>query len=198
MRTILTMLFALAALGAPAGLTPVSAAETKTAVFAGGCFWCVESDFDKVDGVTDTTSGYTGGTVDHPTYRQVSGEKTGHYESERITYDPDVVSYRQLADYFFRHIDPTDPDGQFCDRGPSYRTAIFVDGPEQRAIAEAAKKDAEKALGQTVVTKILDLGTFWPAEDYHQDYYKKSPVRYHYYRAACGRDRRVHELWDGK
>jgi peptide-methionine (S)-S-oxide reductase len=168
-----------------------------TAVFAGGCFWCVESDFDAVDGVVETISGYTGGRIANPTYQQVSHENTGHYESVKVTYDPDVVSYDYLVTYFLHHVDPTDAAGQFCDKGESYRTAIFVSTPEERAAAEAeiASVDASGVLPSPVVTKVVAAETFWPAETYHQDYYEKNPLRYRYYRAACGRDARVKELW---
>ena len=168
-----------------------------SAVFAGGCFWCVESDFDKVDGVIDTISGYTGGHVAKPTYKQVSGEDTGHYEAVKVTYDPDVVTYDYLVSYFLHHVDPTDADGQFCDKGDSYRTAIFVSNPEERTIAEAdiAAVEASGVLPAPVVTQVISADTFWPAEDYHQDYYIKNPIKYRYYRASCGRDGRVKELW---
>jgi len=178
---------------------PVNEAPKRmaSAVFAGGCFWCVESDFDKVDGVIDTISGYTGGHVANPTYKQVSRENTGHYESVKVTYDPDIVSYDYLVSYFLHHVDPTDADGQFCDKGESYRTAIFVASPEERAIAEAdiASVEASGVLPDPVVTQVISADTFWPAEDYHQDYYIKNPIKYRYYRASCGRDGRVKELW---
>ncbi|WP_226577944.1 peptide-methionine (S)-S-oxide reductase MsrA [Acuticoccus sediminis] len=168
---------------------------TATAIFAGGCFWCVESDFDKVKGVVATQSGYTGGHVANPTYQQVSHENTGHYEAVKVTYDPARVSYRTLVEYFFRHVDPTDAGGQFCDRGESYRTAIFVGDEAQREAAEAAKADAAAALHEAIVTPIETAGPFYPAEDYHQDYYEKNPLKYRYYRWNCGRDARVEEVW---
>ena len=180
---------------AAAAATPAGAA---TAVFAGGCFWCVEADFEKLDGVSDVVSGYTGGIVDHPTYEQVTYEATGHYESVRVTYDPDAVSYRALVDYFFRHIDPLDPDGQFCDKGPSYRSAIFPETADERAAALAAKAAAERALGQKVVTPILDRQKFWIAEEYHQDYYRKNRLKYSIYRRGCGRDARIRALWGAR
>ncbi|MDP1555911.1 MAG: peptide-methionine (S)-S-oxide reductase MsrA [Hyphomonas sp.] len=170
-------------------------ARVATAVFAGGCFWCVEADFDKVEGVVETISGYTGGTVDKPTYKQVTYGNTGHYEAVKVTYNPSKVSYDQLAAYFVRHIDPTDAKGQFCDKGDSYRSAIFVSGQGERAGAEAALADARQVLGQAVVTEVLPAATFWPAEDYHQDYYIRSAVKYGYYRKACGRDARLEQLW---
>lgn len=194
MRIALIVGLLLAAV-AGAGAQAADKAGTETALFAGGCFWCVEADFDKVPGVVETVSGYTGGTVENPTYHQVSAGGTGHYESVLITFDPDEVTYKELLFTFWRSVDPTDAGGQFCDRGDSYRTAVFVAGPEQRAIAEASKAAAEKALGQKIVTQILDRSAFWPAEGYHQDYYHKNPLRYRYYRWGCGRDTRIQELW---
>lgn len=170
-------------------------ARVAIAVFAGGCFWCVEADFDKVDGVLETISGYTGGTVDKPTYKQVTYGNTGHYEAVKVTYDPAKVSYDELADYFVRHIDPTDAKGQFCDKGESYRSAIFVSGQGERTAAEGALTKAAEVLGETIVTKVPPVATFWPAEDYHQDYYIRSAVKYGYYRKACGRDARLEQLW---
>lgn len=169
----------------------VASATFEAAIFAGGCFWCVEADFEKLDGVGDVVSGYTGGALQNPTYRN----HDGHVEAARIPYDPAVVSYRELADYFFRHVDPLDAGGQFCDRGHSYTTAIFYTDENQKADAEAAKADAERFLGEEVVTPILPLDRFWLAESYHQDYYKKNPVRYNFYRAGCGRDRRIKQVW---
>jgi len=169
--------------------------EASKAVFAGGCFWCVEADFEKLAGVIEAESGYTGGYVENPTYKQVTKENTGHYEAVEVLYDASIVSYKELVDFHFRHIDPLDDGGQFCDRGASYKTAIFVLTPEERAIAEAAKSEASAVLGEEIVTPILELTTFWLAEDYHQDYYKKNPLRYRYYRTSCRRDRRVKALW---
>lgn len=170
-------------------------ARVATAVFAGGCFWCVEADFDKVEGVVETVSGYTGGTTEKPTYKQVTYGNTGHYEAVKVTYDPAKVSYDELVSYFVRHIDPTDASGQFCDKGESYRSAIFVGGNGERQEAEAALTEAKKVLGTAVVTEVLPSATFWPAEDYHQDYYVRSAVKYNYYRKACGRDARLEQLW---
>ena len=172
-----------------------AAAEPRTAVFAGGCFWCVEADFDKVPGVLDTVSGYTGGTVENPSYEQVTYGDTGHYEAVEVTYDPDRVSYGQLVDVFWRTVDPTDAGGQFCDRGDSYRTAVFVADDQQRQAAEASRAEAEAALGQEIVTPVIEAGAFWPAEGYHQDYYEKNALQYKYYRWRCGRDARLEELW---
>jgi len=177
------------------GIGYASAAEEKTAVFAGGCFWCVESDFDKLDGVTATVSGYAGGTVENPSYEDVTYGDTGHYEVVEITYDPDTVTYRTLVDYLLRHVDPTDDGGQFCDRGHSYKTAIFAGDAQERADAEAAVAEANAALDGKVVTPVLDAAPFYPAEDYHQDYYEKNPLRYRYYRYSCGRDARIDEVW---
>ena len=185
-----------------AGAQDQTLAETapkrlSSAIFAGGCFWCVESDFDKVDGVIETVSGYTGGEIANPTYKQVSKENTGHYEAVKVTYDPDLVSYDTLVEYFFRHVDPTDPYGQFCDKGDSYRTAIFVNTDDERAVAEAEIGEIETSgvLQDPIVTRVIQAETFWPAEDYHQNYYKKNPLKYRYYRASCGRDGRVEDLW---
>lgn len=171
------------------------AADTAVATFAGGCFWCVESDFDAVPGVLETTSGYTGGTVKDPTYKQVGTGRTGHHESVQVTYDPARVSYQQLLTAYWHSVDPTDAGGQFCDRGEPYKTVVFVHGDEQRRLAEASKQAAEKELGRTIATTIEDAGPFYPAEDYHQDYYTKNPIRYRYYRWGCGRNQRVEELW---
>ena len=179
---------------------PVSAAaggELATATFAGGCFWCVESDFDSVPGVVETVSGYTGGTTPDPTYRQVTAGGTGHYEAVRIRYDPEKVSYERLLHLFWRSVDPTDAGGQFCDRGASYRTAIFTTTEEEHRLAEASKEAIKRSgvLEQSVATSIEPLKEFYPAEDYHQDYYVKNPVRYRFYRFSCGRDARVREIW---
>ncbi len=167
----------------------------ETATFAGGCFWCTEADFEKVPGVATAVSGYTGGTSAKPTYEQVSAGGTGHYEAVKISYDPARVSYEQLADYYFRTVDPVDAGGQFCDRGESYRTAIFAANEAQRKIAEAEKRQAATILRQPIVTPILPAATFYPAEGYHQDYYKKNSLKYKFYRSRCGRDARLKELW---
>jgi peptide-methionine (S)-S-oxide reductase len=167
-------------------------------VFAGGCFWCTESDFDKMPGVLATISGYTGGKLASPTYEQVSAGDTGHIEAVRVVYDPTKVSYAQLAARFMRTIDPLDKGGSFCDRGHQYRSAFFVANPEQRRVAEAVKARAAQALKRQVETLILPAATFTPAEDYHQNYYKKNPIRYRFYRLNCGRDARLAEVWGGK
>ncbi len=173
------------------------AAGQGRAIFAGGCFWCVESDFDLIPGVLKTTSGYTGGNTKNPTYKQVTYGKTGHYEAVEIIYDPKKVTYEKLLSHFWRTVDPTDNGGQFCDRGHSYKTAIFAVGPEQMQLAEASKKkiDESKILKKPIVTPIIKAGEFYKAEGYHQDYYKKNPRRYSYYRYSCGRDGRIRSLW---
>ena len=175
---------------------PKAGGGTASAVFAGGCFWCTEADFDKVPGVISTTSGYTGGSVANPTYEQVSSDATGHYEAVRVVYDPKRVSYAQLVERFWPTIDPTDAGGQFCDRGDSYRSAIFVT-PEQRAVAEASKTRLAKrdVLPAPIATRILPAAPFYAAEGYHQDYYKKNPIRYRFYRTSCGRDARLDQVW---
>jgi peptide-methionine (S)-S-oxide reductase len=189
------------------GLGGAVQAETRTAVVAGGCFWCVEKDFEGVAGVTEVVSGFAGGSRATATYKQVTGGGTGHYEVVEITYDPARLSYDELLRLFYRSIDPTDAGGQFCDRGDSYRTAIFVQGPEEKAAAEAATAEAAAALGKPIATKILPLKGFYPAEDYHQDYYKSGDIiltrfgprskaaAYKLYRQSCGRDQRVRDLW---
>ena len=168
-------------------------AETQTAIFAGGCFWCIEKDFEKVKGVVDVVSGYTGGETDNPTYK--NHVKAKHLEAVKITFDPAVVSYESLLKTFWRTVDPTDAGGQFCDRGHSYTTAVFAVDEMQAKLAEASKAEAQSALGKPIVTPIRDLAPFYNSEDYHQDYYKKSPTRYNYYRFACGRNQRVEKLW---
>jgi len=178
-------------------LPATNATATAKATFAGGCFWCVESDFDKVPGVLSTTSGYIGGTVANPTYEQVSAKSTGHAEAVEIVYDPAKVSYEQLLVKFWRSIDPTTRDRQFCDAGTPYRTAIFTHGTVQAAAAQRSLVELEKTkpFKEPIVTQIVPASPFYRAEDYHQDYYKKNPVRYNYYRLSCGRDARLRELW---
>ena len=186
---------------------PASAQSVETLTVAGGCFWCVEADFEKVEGVAEAVSGFTGGDVEDPTYNQVTKGGTGHYEAVEISFDPSVVSRSQLLSMFLRSIDPTDAGGQFCDRGDSYRTAIFVSNQEERSLAEQQIEAAEDRLGQEIVTPVLEKEAFYPADSYHQDYYKgrkllltrfgpKSQASaYKAYRAACGRDDRVRDLW---
>ncbi|WMT85764.1 peptide-methionine (S)-S-oxide reductase MsrA [Pelagibacterium sp. 26DY04] len=170
-------------------------AFADTALFAGGCFWSVESNFDKVEGVTATTSGFAGGHVENPSYEQVVYEDTGHYEVVEIEYDPDVVSFAQLLTVFWHTTDPTDAGGQFCDRGESYRTAIFALDEEQRQTAEASKATLAEKTGLTIVTEIKDAAPFYAAEDYHQNFHVTNPVHYEAYRVGCGRDIRINQLW---
>ena len=169
----------------------------KTATFAGGCFWCVESDFEKVDGVVEAISGYTGGRKSNPTYQEVSAGVTGHAEAVQVTYDPAKITYKELLDVFWRHVDPTDDGGQFVDRGSQYRTAIFYHDEEQKRIAEESKAQLEKSgrFSGPVVTEIVALTEFYPAEDYHQDYYTKNPLRYKLYRYGSGRDQFLNSTW---
>ncbi len=172
---------------------------TATAIFAGGCFWCLEADFEKLPGVIGAESGYTGGKTPNPGYHQVSAGGTGHTEAVRVSYDPAKLSYQQLVDYFWRHIDPTVKDRQFCDAGTQYRSAIYWQNEAERKIAEASR-DALLKVGKLpqVYTEVTAASVFYPAEEYHQDYYKKNPIRYAYYRKTCGRDARVHEIWGDK
>jgi len=167
------------------------------ATFAGGCFWCMEPPFDKLNGVVSTTSGYTGGSKTDPTYEEVSSGGTGHAESVEVLYDPSKVSYEQLLDVFWRNVDPTVRNRQFCDVGEQYRTAIFTHDETQKRLAEASKAALEKSrpFKEGIVTEIVPAGRFYPAEEYHQDYYKKNPVRYKFYRYNCGRDQRLEQLW---
>jgi peptide-methionine (S)-S-oxide reductase len=165
------------------------------ATFAGGCFWCMEPPFDKLDGVISTTSGYSGGHQDNPTYKQVSAGRTGHTEVIQIVYDPDKITYQQLLETFWVNIDPLTANAQFCDRGSQYRSGIFYHDPEQKKLAEASAKAIQAMFDKPVVTEITEFSKFYPAEDYHQDYYTKNPVRYNYYRWGCGRDKRLEELW---
>ncbi|MGF1468005.1 MAG: peptide-methionine (S)-S-oxide reductase MsrA [Sandaracinaceae bacterium] len=165
------------------------------AIFAGGCFWCMEGPFEALDGVDSVVYGYTGGTVERPTYHQVSSGRTGHAEAVRVVYDPAEVSYEELLEVFWHNVDPTQADGQFCDHGPQYRTGIFVGNAEERRLAEASKAAARAQLGRPIVTEITDAGTFWVAEAYHQDYHRTHPSRYMRYRVGCGRDARLRQLW---
>lgn len=202
-------LAAMIAVGLFAQATTAKAQTSETLIVAGGCFWCVEADFESVEGVKEAVSGFAGGTTVNPTYKQVTSGGTGHYEAVQITFDPTIVSRDTILSMFFRSIDPTDAGGQFCDRGDSYRTAIFPDGSAQQAAAEAAKAQAQADLGQNVVTPVLKAAKFYPADAYHQDYYKsserlaissvgigvKKSVAYKRYRNGCGRDQRVKQLW---
>ncbi len=194
-------------LGLVAKTEDAKAAGTETLTVAGGCFWCVEADFEKVPGVKDVVSGFTGGDVENPSYRQVVNGGTGHIEAVQIQFDPDIVSRQELLSKFVRSVDPTDAGGQFCDRGFSYTTAIFVSNAREREVAKAVLSKAQKQLGQTIVTPIRDIAPFYEAEAYHQDYYKSSGLvitragpktkasAYKFYRQACGRDQRVRALW---
>jgi len=182
-----------------ADTTAVKTGNTATALFAGGCFWCIEADFEKLPGVIGAQSGYTAGTKRNPTYEQVSDGGTGHTEAVRVTYDPARVSYAQLVDFFWKHIDPTVKDKQFCDSGNQYRSGIYWQDETERKLAESSR-EALLSSGKFKVihTEIIAATTFYPAEEYHQDYYKKNPIRYAYYRNGCGRDARVQQLWGSK
>jgi peptide-methionine (S)-S-oxide reductase len=175
----------------------VGAQERARATFAGGCFWCMEPPYDKLDGVISTTSGYAGGTVPNPTYQQVISGNTGHLEVMQVVYDPSKISYEELLEVFWPNIDPTDGGGQFCDRGEQYTTAIFYHDDEQRRLAEASLEEVRNStdFSMPIVTDIRPLETFYPAEDYHQDYYIKNGLQYRFYRTACGRDARLDQLW---
>ena len=203
-RQLLKWLFGFSILFAGIGFaagpqTATPAANATTAIFAGGCFWCIEADFEKLPGVTGVESGYTAGKTANPTYEQVSAGGTGHAEAVRVSYDPAKLSYQQLVDYFWRHIDPTVKDQQFCDVGTQYRSGIYWQGQAERKIAEGSR-DALLKSGKLahIHTEIAAASVFYPAEEYHQDYYKKNPIRYAYYRKGCGRDARVQEVWGGK
>jgi peptide-methionine (S)-S-oxide reductase len=197
-RLLLSLIFALTFAGAAAAQMaplPKPGPGQAVATFAGGCFWCTESDFDHVAGVISTTSGYTGGKVVNPDYHQVSAGGTGHAEAVQVIYDPSKVSYQKLLTYYWHSVDPTVKDQQFCDHGNQYRTAIFVHNDEERKLAEASKKKVAAQLGKPIYTEIAQAGAFYPAEEYHQDYYKKNPARYHFYATGCGRYARLDELW---
>jgi peptide-methionine (S)-S-oxide reductase len=190
MRAVIASLLCLAA-----AVGVADAQERARATFAGGCFWCMEPPFDKLDGVVSTTSGYTGGRTADPTYEQVSAGRTGHAEAVEIVYDPRKVTYPQLLDVFWRNIDPLTANAQFCDAGSQYRAAIFVHDETQRRLAEESKRAVAQRLQKPVVTEVVTASKFWPAEDYHQDYYRKNPIRYNLYRAGCGRDQRLEAIW---
>ena len=178
-------------------IAPAAAAEEATAIFAGGCFWCMEPPYDKLNGVIRTTSGYSGGEKPNPTYKEVSSGRSGHIEVVEIVYDPAVVSYEKLLHVFWRNIDPVRANAQFCDVGPQYRSAIFYGNESERERAEASKAELEASgrLHLPIATEILEAAPFYPAESYHQDYYLKNPARYAYYRWGCGRDQRLKEIW---
>lgn len=192
------ILLTLVAISAIFGASPVFA-ETKTAILAGGCFWCVQSDFEKLDGVLGAVSGYTGGTILNPTYENYhEAGQVPHVEAVEVKYDTDKLSYKDLLEYYFRHIDPTDGGGQFCDRGPSYRPVVFVQNDAERATADAVMQEVKQILKTDINVDIQDAKKFWPAEDYHQDYAKKNHARYEIYRWNCGRDARVKKVWGDK
>src|SRR6202795_5267177 len=189
MRAIIASLLCLASVGA------AGAQELAKATFAGGCFWCMEPPFDALDGVVSTTSGYTGGHLANPTYEQVSAGKTGHAEAVEIVYDPRKVTYARLLDVFWRNIDPLTANAQFCDTGSQYRAGIFVHDATQRKLAEGSKDAAAQRLQKPIGRGRTAGARFWPAEEHHQDYYKKNPIRYKFYRTSCGRDRRLEAIW---
>jgi peptide-methionine (S)-S-oxide reductase len=203
--TLALTLSCTAGAGGGAALAPDRAPQTvaapapgpgqRVAVFAGGCFWCMEKPFDQMPGVLSTTSGYAGGAVESPSYEQVSSGGTGHIEVVEVRFDPSKVTYAQLLNTFWRNVDPLAVNRQFCDAGPQYRSAVFALDEEQRALAEASRDELSKRFGREVATEVLPAARFWPAEDYHQDYYLKNPIRYSYYRSRCGRDARLKDLW---
>lgn len=196
-RNALISALGLLLLSGVTAFSSASQAAPQTMIVAGGCFWCVESDFELVQGVSNVISGYTGGHTENPTYKQVSSGKTGHFEAVEIHFDDDVVSLKALADYYWKTIDPTDAEGQFCDKGSPYKTAMFYQNDQQKAVFEAslAKVKETKPFKKDVVTEIIPATPFYPAEEYHQSYYTKNPIRYAYYRASCGRDNRIESLW---
>jgi peptide-methionine (S)-S-oxide reductase len=197
-QRLLAILILIAAIAS--GASAQTPAATAKATFAGGCFWCMEPPYDKLDGVISTTSGYTGGAKVNPTYQEVTGGSTGHTEAVQIEYDPKKVSYEKLLDVFWKNIDPTQKDGQFCDHGSQYRSEIFVHDAEQKRLADASKAALKKSkpFKADIVTAITAAATFYPAEEYHQDYYTKNPIRYAFYRKNCGRDARLKQLWGEK
>ncbi len=181
----------------PVYALPAAQTGVETAILAGGCFWCLEADYEKLDGVLDVISGYTGGQLENPTYAQVSAGDSGHVESVRVSFDPAVISYAQILDFFWRHVDPTRDDGQFCDRGLQYRPVIFYQGARQHseALASERRAAASKPFPEPLKVELTAATRFYPAEEYHQDYYRKKPLRYRFYRYRCGRDARVEALW---
>ena len=198
MRVLLAM--TLAACAGSQASTPTQLAEPieegqAVAVFAGGCFWCMEGPFEAMRGVVSVESGYTGGPEKQPAYMEVAKGQTGHFEAVRVVYEPDVVTYERLLKTFWKNIDPTQSNGQFCDKGDQYRSAIFVNGEAEMNAAKQSKESVAMTLDKPIVTPILPVDDFWLAEDYHQDFYKKNPRRYRSYRAGCGRDRRLEQLW---
>ncbi|GAA0225110.1 peptide-methionine (S)-S-oxide reductase MsrA [Marinomonas primoryensis] len=196
-RNTLNSALGLLILSGAATFSSASLAAPQTMIVAGGCFWCVESDFELVNGVSDVISGYTGGQTKNPTYKQVSSEQTGHFEAVEIHFDDDIVSLKTLADYYWKTIDPTDAKGQFCDKGTPYKTAMFYQNDQQKAVFEASlvKVEKTKPFKADIVTQILPADTFYLAEEYHQSYYTKNPIRYALYRSSCGRDSKIESLW---
>jgi peptide-methionine (S)-S-oxide reductase len=189
---LLSLIFLFAFVGATAW-----SQQSAKATFAGGCFWCMEEAYDKVEGVTETVSGYAGGDVEDPTYQQVVSGTTGHYEVLQVTYDPDVVSYEELLYHFWRNIDPVDGGGQFCDRGSQYLSAIFYHNDRQQRLAQESLRELRRSdrFDQSIAAEILELDEFYPAEEYHQNYYNKNPLRYNFYKTACGREARLQAVW---
>jgi len=181
----------------PAFADTTNEPKLESVVLGGGCFWCIEADYEKLDGVVDVISGYAGGHVKNPSYQQVSAGDSGHIEVVKVTYDANKINYSQILDYFWRHVDPTRDDGQFCDRGPQYRPAIFYQDEAQKKLALASTNQIEqsKPFVEPLKVELIQITQFYPAEDYHQDYYKKNPIRYKFYRFNCGRDARVEQLW---
>jgi len=196
MRFVIPVMLALM-LTLPAFADTNPAPKIETAILAGGCFWCIEADYEKLDGVLDVVSGYIGGHIDNPTYQQVSAGNSGHIEAVKITFDANKISYAEILNFFWRHIDPTRDDGQFCDRGSQYRPAIFYETVNQKNEAIASRQQIEqiKPFTEPLKVELIQASIFYPAEEYHQDYYMKNPLRYHFYRYNCGRDARVEQLW---
>ena len=199
-RKILAGFFLLLGLGMTADSAEMVNARLQLATFAGGCFWCMEPPFDKLEGVYSTTSGYIGGHKKFPTYKEVSGGGSGHTEAIQIVYNPDLITYDELLDVFWKNIDPTVKDRQFCDRGSQYRSGIFYHNEEQKKLADQSRQALEKTkpFKEAIVTEITKAPEFYAAEDYHQDYYQKNPIRYKFYRYRCGRDQRLDEIWGGQ
>lgn len=197
MRFLLLLLALATACIAPGADAQTPPPKTARAIFAGGCFWCMEGPFDAIDGVISTTSGYSGGEKANPTYYDVSSGKTGHYEVVQVEYDPAKVTYKRLLDVFWHNIDPFNAEGQFCDKGDQYRAVIFYETEDEKRLAEQSKADlqAGKDFKEPIVTAVLPAKTFYPAEDYHQDYYLKNPLKYKFYRFNCRRDARLDEVW---
>ena len=198
MHRLLLSLILTAAIAGAAAAQGAPQPQRAVATFAGGCFWCTEADFDKVPGVLSTTSGYIGGKLANPGYSQVSAGGSGHAEAVEVVYDPAKVSYAQLLAFFWRHVDPTVKDRQFCDVGSQYRTAIFVHNDAERKLAEDSKKQVAAELKQPIHTQIAAAGAFYKAEDYHQDFYRKNPTKYKFYRWNCGRDQRLEQIWGAR